>query len=712
MKKHPTVTEDTGRVRLGRSIQAVQEDVNELVTRIRSDEDARSTWLERQTEYYLRRYTRKFRNTSYPWPGASDIVMPVIDMTIDRMKSTLSRVVFTRPVVTFEALKPNDFSNARNAEQFFNWLLSQGVDDFRQQVLIGLDSILQYGFCVFKVYWDFRTRNVKRVFRRQDLPRRYGDLLPDITQRLANEAFMKEPKSFKNRRKAAQRVSAEVLEALRPRLMDDLQLDPNDEQDSKAISSILSALKRGEDQVSYKSREIVSNVPRICAIDPKDLIVPGYTTEVQNAPRIAHKVFLTEGTFQTRARDHGWSKSAVKSVLDTRATEKGQHSSGLKRTHFDFERDIREGLISTHSDDLIEVWEVYWEADIDGDGTPERVSAPIHPDTSTLLRDPRHLPFEHGKWPFVQIKFEQNDNRFYSSRGVPEKIDDFDIEVTTRHRNKLNNMDMMVPTFTYRFGSEVDPDNIHYRPGEFYPVLNHDDIKPLEVPNRTISDEREENILMTWVQRYMGGLDTGLADAQNISEARTATEIQAIQRSASETLSYRGEIIQQGMRKVYNMVWDLWNQWGPEEVYLRVIGQPPKRLTKAEIQGDFEIIPVGTVTTTDPVLEAQKALARLQMLMQVSVQFPQGISPEWDIDLGEALKRFLDRDNLMDSQAIVRRRPQEEAQAIAQRNQQKEALRTRAEVNDPMSLEEARAFVADSKKELPFKGRQKIKTGR
>ena len=160
--------------------------VNRIVTEVHGDEDGRSTWMDRQATYYRRRYAREFRNVDWPWPGANDIVMPTIDLTIDKLKAVLARVIFTRPMVTFKATNPDSHSRTQTAEIFYDWLINEGMPDFKNQLLVMLDSVLQHGYGMVKVFWDYRTRNVTRVLNRSDLPREFRDLVPDVEQRLAN----------------------------------------------------------------------------------------------------------------------------------------------------------------------------------------------------------------------------------------------------------------------------------------------------------------------------------------------------------------------------------------------------------------------------------------------------------------------------------------------------------------------------------------------
>lgn len=709
MKKHPAVIEDLGAI-AGPSLSDKDRFIKSLVNTVRMDQDHTHTWLRRMRDYYERRYVRKWRKTSWPWPGSSDIVMPLIDMTIDRLKGPLSRTILTRPIASFKPRRHDLIERAKTNEMFFDWLLTERIDDFRSEVFVMLDTCLQYGFATVKCFWDYKTRVTKRIINFSDLPDEFLKVVPGITQFEANKRFFQNLDLLIDK-KSLRQIATKNAEKIRGMISRNYDLDPEDDDDKKAINQIFDFFKNGKKEVIYETREIESDSPRMSVLNPEDFIVPRFACGIQTSPRCTQRLFLTESSLKARAKDQDWSANAIDYILSHRQSDqqsRGSLRSGTSVSVSEIERsrDDREGMLQHDlSDELIEIWEHHTFLDIGGE--QRRVIFTLHPGTSTLLREPRENGFEHGKAPYVQIKFELNDNRFFSSRGVPEKLDDIDVEITNRHRNKLNNMDMLVPSFTVKMGTEVNPDSWHYQPGEGYHVVSHDDIRPLDIPDRTIPDEREENILLTWAERYLGGFEN-LAAQQNISEARTATEVNALQRTAQEVLGYRAQIMQIGMKEVYGMLWSLWQQWGPESVWITITGKRMLKVTKADIRGDFDIVPSGTIDNIDPRLEAQKALLRFQSTLQVAQLGPQVLGFEWQLDVGQAFANWIRRDSPVDADSVIRRRPQQEVDALKQRAAQVEQLIEAQQTNQPLTIPQHRAAIAEIQKNSPFGKQQTI----
>jgi len=294
---------------------------------------------------------------------------------------------------------------------------------------------------------------------------------------------------------------------------------------------------------------------------------------------------------------------------------------------------------------------------------------------------------------------------------VPEKLDDLEKEITVQHRAKLNAMAISTAkTFKYRAGSNINPSNYRWIPGQFYPVRSMDDVQELVVTPPDINLEREEQILRTWAEQYMGSADFGLANPlSSLTEARTAQEIRAIQASARQALSLRGTLFQKAMGDVYNELFDLWHEYGPEEVWVKVTGSEPMRFTKEDLQGDYEFIPTGVIGETDRALEASKALSRIEVLLRAQQA---GIGDEFEFMFGEAILDWLEKDDVRVARRILRRRRPEEVQAIrqqrAQQQQAEEAAR-RNEAMDPVTAEAALDRIKQkSKQTTGFGPNQKV----
>ena len=162
------------------------------------------------------------------------------------------------------------------------------------------------------------------------------------------------------------------------------------------------------------------------------------------------------------------------------------------------------------------------------------------------------------------------------------------------------------------------------------------------------------------------------------------------------------------MRKIWNMVWDLMMQFPQEEVFMQATGGgSPIMLTRREIQGNFDIIPVGAVGFGDPAFKTQKALARLQVLMQAAPLVAQ--SPEFEVNLGEALVDYLEEDDVNKARLIVRRRSPEEVQQIMQAQQEQARIQQQVDSNIPSDPAEMQQYIQMQQSKLPHGKFQRMK---
>jgi hypothetical protein len=128
--------------------------------------------------------------------------------------------------------------------------------------------------------------------------------------------------------------------------------------------------------------------------------------------------------------------------------------------------------------------------------------------------------------------------------------------------------------------------------------------------------------------------------------------VEAITSQISTIFGGDAALFQTGMTKVHTQLWRLWQEFGPEEEYMRVAGNSePIKITKEEIDDDYDIVPSGTPANTSQALN----LARAREMLQIFAADQTGI-----IDKHELYKYYVD---LMDSNLskIMIRSPEETA---------------------------------------------------
>lgn len=667
--------------------QRVKDWLKDCSRNIKRDMEDRSLWVQAREHYFSRRYCLEWRDPTFPWVGSSNIVLPLIDKKIDELKPQyVNMIAAARPPVTAHAIEPQYQKKAKDVELLFDWLVHHGSPNFINETILAVDDCLETGRGILRSYWNYETRQSPGYLTASRLPERLRRLI--VTKRPADEAdnlfvaagggaIVLTPREFDKRK-----------DAIREMVEFEMDLEDDEPRDRKAIDSIMAWLRSGaKEPLRYESRDIVTNVPAIVAVNPIDFIVPeNATADIEQHERITEVMYLTKHQLQARAIDGKFDKGAMAELLDIRKKRAGGKDGATGRSNWhrqliDQQQADREGITTSEKDDLFEIWRISsWMATDEG-GRDKKVVAIVPADAPQIpLKIKTHYR-PSGKWGYHSFTFEHNKNRWYSPRGVPEKLDDLEAEITAQHRAKLNRMALAnAITVKYKPGQAFNVNNMKFIPGQAIPTKDPvNDFIPMVFQNLDMSFDRETQDLRTWAESYLGGPDYGLAEQNSLSEARTATEIQAIQGQSRQSLAMRGLLMKLAYDEIWREFFDLWHTMGPEEVYVRVTGGgEPIKLTKEELQGNFIFTCTGTIGSTDPVLEAQKAQNRLILL----AQFKPLIEPQYELNLGEAIIDWMEKDDVRLMKRVIRERSPEELEQIAQQQAQEQA----AQMQEQMAL--------------------------
>lgn len=642
--------------------------VSGLSTLVKKCQMSRMGWIQKCDHFRRRRYGMEFRNPSYPWPGSSSIVPPLIDKKIDELKpSYINLLTAVHPPISVLGIGPESSENASNLELWFEWLIKFGSPRFVEQTILCVDDLLEIGRGILKSVWHYETARQKETIRPSTLPKRLRQLIvvnasfqeaEAMHAMSGGQAMVLTKPEFDERRDLISKV-----------IQQEFDLDPEEPRDKEAISQLLGWFRSGaKNPITIEHRDTRVNQPGVVAVSPKNLIVPEWTTDIEGAEYIAHQMWFNVHQFKQRAADAGWDEKATKAVLEKKRFAGEKNSSAP----FDVERadEARRAGVWYTADQQIEIHEAYtWYSPVEN-GPEQKCVVLYCPDLPDMPLKVFSYQRPSGKWPFHTATFELNKARWYNPRGIPEKLDDLEYEIIQQHRAKLNRMTIAnAPTFSYRVGQGINPANYKWIPGQFFPRRNADDVIPMAIPSLDMSFEREEQILRTWVEDYLGGVDFGLADPNSqLNEPRTATEITAIQGRSRQSLSLRGLLFQRMIGEVAQEMLDLWLTWGDPRVFIEVSGGDSVELTKEQMQGKFELVPTGTIGEQDPQALAAKAQQRLLLLMQAKQANIMG--DEWDIDLGQAALDWMERDDPRAAKRILRKRSPEEIQQVVAARQQ------------------------------------------
>jgi hypothetical protein len=189
-----------------------------------------------------------------------------------------------------------------------------------------------------------------------------------------------------------------------------------------------------------------------------------------------------------------------------------------------------------------------------------------------LRNDPN--PYWHGRKPIV---IAQTRPDLFEMQGIPETelVDHLQQAQWTLQNMTIDNLHLTTMRgITYREGGVADPNALQLRPRFKWPVVDHSDIQPFEIPpiSSDVYQERSRLLsdmqLVTGINPYISGADLATID-QN-----TATGVTALQEVASRLLRFKASMLQyKGYQRTFEMWGDMIQQFMDKNVAVRVTGQ-------------------------------------------------------------------------------------------------------------------------------------------
>lgn len=301
---------------------------------------------------------------------------------------------------------------------------------------------------------------------------------------------------------------------------------------------------------------------RVCfdSIDPIYLIVPGETTELDDADRIVRVRHLSPFKYKHGPDSSKWRQEEefVKRITGPAGETEDTEIKEAKR--------LREGLTHTSDKNLIIVWEIYERT---ADGWKVHTISPNAPTED--IRPAFVLPYKSTQTPnrppppFVSFTLEETEKGYYSPRGVAEIEAPFESYLCKTWNEKADSM-----TFYNRPIYSADRDipnagNIRMRPGEILPFA----VRRIEQGAPPISFDMEMQATRQIAEQRIAVPDFGTGDQTGTKDNKTATEVEAIMAVGGQITDMRSRAFRRQLGELYQQAWDRLVQYDDDFEFLR-----------------------------------------------------------------------------------------------------------------------------------------------
>lgn len=242
------------------------------------------------------------------------------------------------------------------------------------------------------------------------------------------------------------------------------------------------------------------------------------------------------------------------------------------------------------------------------------------------IRQNPHYDQEH---PYLMAKLDEMIGDGFG-HGLAEPLQTMQYFLNDM-KNQLNDMITysLNPIVKYEAGGVVNPNNLTIAPGALWALNSMDAVqfeRPPEVPQsgwmgvQNVEKELDE----------FSGIEKVPATGR-----RPATQVAAIQQdSGLAILDWSENIESQVMSPFLRKQFMLNQQFLDDEVWFRVLGKEPEKISPEDLVGNFNFIWLGANQTQTLAVKSQQ----MMNFLQVSANIPP--SPDFRIDWGNILKRI------------------------------------------------------------------------
>jgi hypothetical protein len=568
-------------------------------------------WANNHDKFYRLRFRVKKAKT-FPFTGCSNLRLPTIETYIRKTKSALIGIYSNiKPRMQVIPQSDQDLNKANKMEKFLDYLADYKIM-LLEKLILGCDKMLEKGFFLAKVTWCMKNRTYTEELSLSDLS--MEDALSLFDSNIPDEAIAQE---------LIRRLDVDMSETVM-------------EENLASVMKAVQDVRSGKDKIKVTLKDELYNAPDVFVCDPANVFVPSDAgMDVQDLRWICHEYYEPIEVLRQRADEGIYDKEAVNEIISLKDLERYDSTEVKDKDKIiDSTKSTREGIDRlSNPSHLVKIWEVYkYYNPVEGE-PEQKWQFILTPEFNKIIKK-QVLPYDHQKFPFVRFHTEIVDDRWFSPRGIPEHLEDISKEIDAQHNQRIDSQTIRnAPMFKFRSGV-VNPKLVRFIPAQGIPVSGmqplDDSIKLMDNTNinAEFSYEREEMLLKTVIQEYLGQVDYSLQSMINKRQPRTLGEVQMQAQNANQVFSLDSTMWTTSIAELFTQIMELCQQYMPERVFALVVGQDdlePIHITRDEIQGKYDIVCRGNDNNTNPYVKAQKSQMRVQLLLGNPIALQAGV---------------------------------------------------------------------------------------
>ena len=515
---------------------------------LRSYNDRRNIWDGKSDDL------RKNGANAFPWQGASDQEVNVVGERIDLYVALFDQALSRSHIKAFPTSMAA-MPRAALVSGFLKWMRSTYIPDFKRQMELGGNYLMEKGIMVSYVGWNREKRSYLQSVSLEQINQASPDLVELILSGQDDQI-----------------------------LVDLIQQSFPDLSTKRAKRSIKELRKTGVAEIPLPRETVDCPVVYACAPDG-EVMFPPYISDPQRAPYMFWRTFLTAQELEKKVTNEGWDRKWVDNAIETLRGKDSMYLDGEKVK-------TQTRLPITDDNDLVMVVYAYQRLIDEEDGSEGIYCTVFHPQTDGYAK--HELLNGYDDYPFVVTRLANDQKRMYEVQTFSDILRGPQMQIKTERDSRIDRASLAtLPPIMHPAGRPPSD----WGPGRRVPYRRLGEIAFGPIPPRDDGSIESELAMRGQADRAIG------LDLTNpLSSARQQY--------------YIGKFLDH-VQAVLSMAWKLYQRMGPDEIFFQVTGNPnPQVMQKGSPDDNFSITVSFDSTSSDPDT-AETQLKNMVSLMQL-----------------------------------------------------------------------------------------------
>jgi hypothetical protein len=362
---------------------------------------------------------RKHGADAFPFEGAADSEVQIIDERINTYVA-LFMSALNRAHIRAYPIEIGDMGRARVVSAFLKWMVASYIPDFKRQMELGANYLMERGIMVTYVGWQKENRT---FLQNLDL-NQIAQVSPDLARLILDG-----------------KSDGQIVELLKGQFAG--------LTDKRAKSALKDLRKSGTAELPVVRQSV--NCPKVAALGPDcDVFFPAYTTDPQKAPYCFWRVLMTAQELRNKVSTEGWDEEWVDKVLEMKSNVVDMNDP---RTNTQYSR-----ISMDQSTDLYEVIYCYQRLVSKEDNSEGIYCTVFHNQYYGDAENPKYAKHEllngYDDYPFVVTKLGEDNKRLYELATIPEQLRGIQWQVKVERDSRIDrNSYATLPAILYPAGT-------------------------------------------------------------------------------------------------------------------------------------------------------------------------------------------------------------------------------------------------------------------